>query len=1511
MLKKWILIFSLVLSLGLVWAQVPFQATYTFGSDGNVASFVYNGTSYAGITMGNLEKIGITSTSSTNNFRGSGWSLTDIDTEKYIGFTISAVTGYKFTVNSISFGIGRSGTGTRYSQWRGSNDGYSAVINNYTSLNSGLTNNDGVLNNPDENSNWTGNVLDMGTSYQDITDSAGFRIFMYNAEGTAGTAGLQGPITISGTYQLVGANPNAEPPTFNPIAGEYFSTQYVTLSCATPSASIYYTVDGSTPTDMSTLFTTAIEVSQSTTIKAIAYAMGYMPSGVAIAEYIISTPNLATIPYTQSFDSDLGDTYTYNVSGPSKTWYYYASTSAAAINGYNSGDIEEDWLILPGLNMNTNSYEVMSFDTWYNYNTLGVDNYLKLYYSSNYAGIGDPTTATWTEVSFTQPSSTSTWTGSGLLDLSGVTGTAVFFAFKYYSVPGNYSSWNIDNISIINLPPDQPLLTVNPATLTGFTYITGEGPSAAQMFSVSGTNLTANVIVQAPANYEISINETAEFTSSITLTQAGGTVAETPLYARLEAGLSIGNYNELITVNSTGAAEATLSLSGSVSGPLPYAQILQRPTQINLNDPTYESAVLVEVGNYPTDDVRYRLYSGGTQYYPWNAATEAWVSSSSYGDGPQAPGTPSSSSSWWIPFQIGSNPTVVASYRDRLGPAYGTNYQTAGLPEATLITNAEPIISSQVSFNTWNDYSAKHVVLAYDASDVLIAAASTGIGDGSFTIWVEAGTAITRIEVRDVLNNLLESVTGTWPQVLNPQITVSGSLDPLYNIAGQPSEEFGQYTVSADDLTDDISVVAPSHFEITLDSANGPWVSTLTLAPDFNGSIYVRINSEVVGEHSGDITHNSTGATEATIRVEGETFPPLGEIIVNSSMTAFTQEVGTPSTAQTYSLSSTGLSSDIVVTAGAPFEISSDAGTNWATSISVPHTFDGLISVRMNSDQVGTFTDIAITHSNTNATPASILVSGVANPAGGEVDNLFFSEYIEGSTGNNKVIEIFNATDHDVDLSRYQVELYSNGATTPGSTELLSGILASGDVFVIANSGSVQTILDQADVTSTVCYFNGDDALALRCLNPNTIIDVFGVLGTDPGSAWAVAGVTGATADHTLIRKPTVSSGNTDWAVQAGTDANNSEWIVHPDAYYDDLGSHTYNPGALLAAAPVFDPAAGVYSAPINVSISSETTGAEIRYTTDGSDPSQTVGTIYTAPIPVSTNTTIRAIAYAAGYDPSIIMEAVYSFTIPISDIATLRAQVTGSGNIYSLTGEAVLTYQNANRNTKYIQDATAAIVIDDNSGNISTTYNLYDGITGITGYLNPYNGLLQFVPVADPGAATSSNNVVVPEVRTLASLTSADQAKLIKVMGATITHATMTQFPSYATNMNVSDSSISSLTLRTFPNTDYAGTDIPLEPVTLTCLVGQFNTSMQVSPRFLSDIETGGGALDTPVVTIELSGSNVLLTWPDVDGAGSYRIEASDDPYGTFTTLGTTSDIGYSVPAADAKKFYRVIALP
>ena len=164
--------------------------------------------------------------------------------------------------------------------------------------------------------------------------------------------------------------------------------------------------------------------------------------------------------------------------------------------------------------------------------------------------------------------------------------------------------------------------------------------------------------------------------------------------------------------------------------------------------------------------------------------------------------------------------------------------------------------------------------------------------------------------------------------------------------------------------------------------------------------------------------------------------------------------------------------------------------------------------------------------------------------------DIFISEYIEGSS-NNKAIEIFNGTGASVDLSQYSVQLFSNGASAATATLALSGTLANNDVYVIAHTSAAQAVKDVADFiapssgATAVVNYNGDDALAL--IKGSTQIDVFGVIGTDPGTNWVVG--TGFTNEFTLVRKGAVRSGVTTW------DA--SQWDVYAQDTYTYLGSHS------------------------------------------------------------------------------------------------------------------------------------------------------------------------------------------------------------------------------------------------------------------------------------------------------------------------------------------------------------------
>ncbi len=167
--------------------------------------------------------------------------------------------------------------------------------------------------------------------------------------------------------------------------------------------------------------------------------------------------------------------------------------------------------------------------------------------------------------------------------------------------------------------------------------------------------------------------------------------------------------------------------------------------------------------------------------------------------------------------------------------------------------------------------------------------------------------------------------------------------------------------------------------------------------------------------------------------------------------------------------------------------------------------------------------DITATVTLTVTVGASTQTVDIALTVLGNVD-LFFSEYIEGGS-SNKAIEIYNPTGVDVDLTGYSIELYSNGSATASVVFDITGTLLAGDVLVIANSLAIQTILDQADFIQSypsVPNWNGDDAVVLKY--NGIVIDSFGQVGYDPGSAWTVNTIT--TVNKTLVIKSAVTVGD-------------------------------------------------------------------------------------------------------------------------------------------------------------------------------------------------------------------------------------------------------------------------------------------------------------------------------------------------------------------------------------------------
>jgi len=319
------------------------------------------------------------------------------------------------------------------------------------------------------------------------------------------------------------------------------------------------------------------------------------------------------------------------------------------------------------------------------------------------------------------------------------------------------------------------------------------------------------------------------------------------------------------------------------------------------------------------------------------------------------------------------------------------------------------------------------------------------------------------------------------------------------------------------------------------------------------------------------------------------------------------------------------------------------------------------------------------------------------------------------------------------------------------------------------------------------------------------------------------------------------------------------------------LGTTSLVSGPPVVATPTFDPSGGNCYTTQNVTITTITEGAAIYYTTDGTDPDNS-STEYTTPVEISATSTLKAIAYASSYDPSAIATAVYTFPIEVANIAALRAGAT-DGTPYRLTGEAVLTFKSASNNVKYIQDATGAIMIFDNTGKITTNYNLYDGITGLQGTLLLYNNMLELIPAIDPGAATSTGNTVTPVEVTLNNLDATYQAKLIKVVE--VSHSETGNYVQ-SHNYPITDPSGPGILRTAYSDLNYIGTPISDVPQDIIGVILQYQTALQLVPRSLSDF--------TYPITFYVDMSNAG-SFSNVDIAGSFNNWG--DPVVNLTPIG------------------------
>jgi uncharacterized protein len=310
-------------------------------------------------------------------------------------------------------------------------------------------------------------------------------------------------------------------------------------------------------------------------------------------------------------------------------------------------------------------------------------------------------------------------------------------------------------------------------------------------------------------------------------------------------------------------------------------------------------------------------------------------------------------------------------------------------------------------------------------------------------------------------------------------------------------------------------------------------------------------------------------------------------------------------------------------------------------------------------------------------------------PVSAAPTELFISEYIEG-TSNNKAIEIFNGTGSSVNLATgaYDLQYFFNGSATAGLTLALTGSVADGDVYVVAQASASAPILAQADQTSAASWYNGDDAIVLR--KGGAVIDSIGQVGVDPGTEWGTGAT--STADNTLRRMATVESGD---PVSGDAFDPAVEWEGFAVDTFDGLGAHSVGGGTddaptVTTTSPLNGAADVAPGASISVTFSEAVTVSGTWFSITCSSSGGHTASVSGGPLTFtlqpdapfvsgdacSVSILAAGVADADAVDPPDIMAADVPFGFSVGDPCaaptTLISAVQGNGATSPIAGSVV-----------------------------------------------------------------------------------------------------------------------------------------------------------------------------------------------------------------------------------------------
>lgn len=544
------------------------------------------------------------------------------------------------------------------------------------------------------------------------------------------------------------------------------------------------------------------------------------------------------------------------------------------------------------------------------------------------------------------------WTAAGTtaspLIITGLT-NGVTYDVKLLAV--NNVGDGAASVAVQGTPEAAASPTINViGTLSALSTTYGTASTTAS-FTVFGSALTDDILITPPAGFEVSVSSGSGYSTSLTLTQSGGSVPSTIVYVRLAAKTNAGSYSGDISASSAGASTITVATvtstvnrkSLTISAPSIASRSYDGTTAagtltvgtlnglvgtetltVNGSASDYSAA---NVGSY-SSVISYILGDGNngglaSNYSLANGSasgnitvrvlsiTAAVIADKTYNgsavSGTVTPGdlsgfagsetvTVSVASGLYSDANAGNGKTATITYTLSNGANGGlaSNYILSPTTATGNILKANQSITGVASTMVKSIGEGTYIISAgatsgltvsYSSSDTSVAkVASTGV-----VTLLSLGSATITVSQAGDGNYYAAAAQQTLTVYPNPVITATPSaLAPFTTIAGTASVAQA-FTLNGSSLLGDITVTAPSGYQVSADGSSYATSQTVTNSGGFASAIiYVRLTSAAAaGSYTGNISLVSSSATTVNV-------PLSGKVDAGCPLAIFSENMGTP-----------------------------------------------------------------------------------------------------------------------------------------------------------------------------------------------------------------------------------------------------------------------------------------------------------------------------------------------------------------------------------------------------------------------------------------------------------------------------------------------------------------------------------------------------------------------------------------------------------------------------------------